>query len=111
MTKWRSIYALVPTPLVAAKIEDFYNIIALKIETGQFRSWAPSKEIILILWDFELSFTCDKMIVPWSFVYSFVLDMGDWSSRAFTGLYEVTVRGDGPLSGLVFLIKMKLRDR
>ena len=112
MTKFRSfqVAALVPTMLAASRLEDFYNIVAMKIETGFFKSWPPSKNIILSLFEFELSITCDSINVPWSFVEAFVIDMAHWSSKQFSGLYEATIRGDGPLNNLVFIVSMRLRQ-
>lgn len=109
MTKFRTFTAMIPTALLVAKLEDFYNIIALKIETGEFTQWAPAKIRILLLWDFELTFSCDKMDVPWSFVQAFAMDMAEMSSKSFTGFYEATIRGEGPLTGLVIFVKMGLR--
>lgn len=103
--------AIVPSALTAAKLEDFYTIIALKIETGQFANRIPSKTVTFSLWDFELNFSCDKINVPLSFVQAFVIDMAEWSSKQFTGLYEATVRGDGPLTGLVFYVQMRLKGK
>lgn len=103
--------ALVPSALAAAKLEDFYTIIALKIETGQLAHRPPSKTVVCSLWEFELTFSCDSIDVPLSFVQAFAIDMANWSSRQFTGFYEATVAGEGPLSGLVFLVKMGLKDK
>lgn len=115
MTKFKALTFTIPPTLEAfsremMRFEDFYNIIATKIVTGAFASRPPSKNIILELWNFELHFTCDKMNIPWSFVQAFVIDMADWSSREFSGLYEAVIRGEGALSGLVFLVRMKLKD-
>lgn len=111
MTKFKisRLTFMLPSVLAAQKLEDFYTIIALKIETGYFSGWPPAKTVILHLWDLELSFACDMINIPWGFVQAFVIHMADWSSRQFTGLYEATVRGEGPLSGLVFLIQMRLK--
>lgn len=103
--------ALVPGALAAEKLEDFYTIIALKIETGQLANLPPSKHVVCSLWDFELSFSCDKINVPLSFVQAFAIDMAEWSSRQFTGFYDATVRGEGPLSGLVFYVQMRLKGK
>lgn len=110
MTRFKTFAALMPTFLLCQQLEDFYSIIALKIETGAFSTWAPAKNVVLHLWDFELSISCDKMTIPWSFIQAWVIDMAELSSHTFTGFYEAVVRGDGPLSGLVFLIHMKLKD-
>lgn len=103
--------ALVPSALAAAKLEDFYTIVALKIETGQLANLPPSKNVVCSLWDFELFFSCDKINIPLSFVQAFAIDMAEWSSRQFTGFYEATVRGEGPLSGLVFYVQMRLKGK
>ena len=112
MTKFRpmQVTALVPTVIAAARLEEFYEIIALKIETGYFKNWAPSKNIILDLFEFELQFSCDRINIPWSVVQAFVLDMAELSSKQFSGLYEATIRGDGPLTNLVFYVYMRLRE-
>ncbi len=101
--------ALVPGALAASKLEDFYTIIATKIETGYFADWPPSKTVAFWRWDFELIFSSDKINVPLSFVQAFAIDMAEWSSRQFTGFYEATVVGEGPLSGLVIFVQMRLR--
>ena len=49
--------------------------------------------------------------MPLSFVQAFAIDMANWSSRQFTGFYEATVTGEGPLVGLVFLVRMRLKDK
>ena len=103
--------ALVPGVLAASKLEDFYTIIATKVETGYFADRAPSKTVAFLLWDFELIFSCDKINVPWSFVQAFAIDMAEWSSRHFTGFYEATGVGEGPLSGLVIFVQMRLRGK
>ena len=103
--------ALVPPGIAASLLEDFYTIIALRIETGQMENRAPSKTVICSLWDFELSFSSDAIVVPLSFIQAFAIDMAEWSSRQWTGFYEATVRGEGPLSGLVILVRMKLKGQ
>lgn len=112
MTKFipSKMICLLPSALAASRLEDFYNIIALKIETGYFDNWQPSKNIILSLFEFELSITCSSIDIPWSFVQSFAIDMAEWSSKTFSGLYEATIRGDGPLTNLVFTVAMRLKD-
>ena len=111
LTKFKNVAIMVPTTLAAGHLIDFYEIIALKIETGQYSHWQPSRNIILELWDLELEISCNKIAVPWSFVQAWVIDMAALSARQFTGFYEATVRGDGDLTGLVFLIKMQVKDR
>lgn len=112
MTKFSPLkmVALVPSVAAASRLEDFYNILALKIETGFFRNCPPSKSIVLEFFEFELSISCASINVPWSFVQSFLIDMADWSSKQFSGLYEATIRGDGPLTNLVFIVSMRMRQ-
>ncbi|KAM0806390.1 hypothetical protein BDR22DRAFT_816587 [Usnea florida] len=111
LTRFVRTAALVPSAVAATHFEDFYNIIAMKIETGQWANRLPSKYIRCMLWDFELTFRCDTMNVPFSFVQAFAIDMAEWSSRQFTGFYEATVTGEGPLAGLVFVVKMGLKSK
>ncbi len=101
--------ALVPTALAAVQFEDFYNILALMIETGQMANRPPARRIVYTNWDFELTFSSATMTVPWSFVQAFAIDMAAWSSRQFSGFYEAEVRGEGALSGLVIMVKMGLK--
>lgn len=111
MTKFRAYTSMVPTALMAIKFEEWYRNIALKIEFGKFAAWAPANIRILEMWDWELTISCDKAIVPWDFVQNFVIDMAEWSANSFSGFYELTIRGQGQFSGLVFLCKMGLADR
>ena len=107
VTQFKSITAMVPTVVAAALLEDFYSILAVKILTGEFASWRPDKTIIFNMWDFELSFTSDQVNIPLSFAQSFMIDMAEWSSREFTGLYEAIIEGDGALEGLMIYVKMR----
>lgn len=111
VTSFIQIAALVPSAIAAAKLEDFYTIIALKIETGQLKNHNPSKTVACSLWDFELTFSCDKIDVPLSFVKAFVIDMAELSSKQFTGFYEATVKGEGALNGLIFYVQMRLKGK
>ena len=110
LTRFVQTAAMVPSDMAATMLEDFYTIIATKIITGQLADRLPSRKLVCSLWDFELTFSCDKIDVPLSFVLAFVIDMAKWSSRQFTGFYEATVRGEGPLTGLVFVVRMRLKD-
>ncbi|CAF9919116.1 hypothetical protein IMSHALPRED_004528 [Imshaugia aleurites] len=101
--------AMVPTALAAAKLEDFYTIIALKIETGQMAHKAPARTVVCALWDFELVFSSPMIDVPLSFVQAFVIEMAARSARQFSGFYEATVVGEGPLCGLVIFVQMRLK--
>ena len=71
----------------------------------------PSKTVVCSLWDFELVFSCEKINVPLSFVQAFAIDMAEWSSKQFTGFYVATVRGEGALNGLVFMVQMRLKGK
>lgn len=103
--------AVVPCALAATRFEDFYNIIALKIETGEYAHTPPSQYVACSFWDFELTFYCDTMNVPLSFVQAFAIDMAAWSARQFTGFYEAAIMGEGPLAGLIFFVNMRLRSK
>lgn len=109
MTHFVRLGTLLPVEIAAQQFHDFYTIIALKIETGQLAQRLPSKRLVCSLWDFELVFSCDRIDVPLSFVQAFVIDMAEWSLRGFTGFYDATIKGEGPLAGLVFLVQMRLK--
>lgn len=104
-----TLVAMAPTAVAAAHLEDFYTLIALKIETGQLAHTAPGKKVVCSLWDFELTFSCENMVVPLSFVQAFAIDMAAWSARHFTGFYDAQVIGEGALEGLVISVQMRLK--
>lgn len=81
MTHFVRLGTLLPVETAAQRFQDFYTIIAVKIETGQLADRLPSKRMVCSLWDFELVFSCDSMDVPLSFVQAFAIDMAEWSSR------------------------------
>ena len=103
--------AMLPVAIAAEQLEDFYSVIALKILTGQMAHRSPSKMVTLSIWDFELVFSSETMLVPWSFVQAFAIEMAEWSARSWTGFYEAIVSGEGPLSGMVILVQMRLKDK
>lgn len=109
ITEFTKTLAFLPVAIAAHHFEDFYTILAVKIETGQLAPVAPSKRITVSLWDFELTFESENTVVPWSFVQAFAIDMAEWSARSWTGFYEAVVRGEGGLSGLVIFVRMWLK--
>ena len=111
MTDFTNIAAMVPSVIAASRLHDFYSILAIKIETGQFDSWMPDKTIRFPMWEFELSFTSQQINVPLKFAQYFMIDMAEVSSRGFSGLYEAIVEGEGALDGLLFFVKMTKRPR
>lgn len=108
-TMFRTITAVVPSDLAAARLEEFYTILALQIETGRWVHVLPSNSLRLSLWEFELIFHHEKVPIPWDFIQNFLIEMAEWSSKEFTGFYEALLTGSGALNGLAILVQMKVK--
>ena len=79
---------IVPAAIAAIYIEDFFNTIALRIETGYWADSAPSNYRVIRMWDFELTFYSLNSMIPWDFVQEYVLHTLDYVSNGFTGIYQ-----------------------
>lgn len=98
---------IVPTVRAAEYIEDFFNIIALRIETGYWANEAPSNHRVIRMWDFELEFYSLSSIIPWDFIQDYVLDMMDYISKGFTGVYNEHMVGT--INGVVAVVSVGFR--
>lgn len=79
-----------PTHVAALFLEDFYDTIALKIETGFWTAMSPRHFVIFERWNFHLSFYSYAEVVPWDFIQNFVIEMSDYATKGFTSAYEAT---------------------
>ena len=103
---FRHVAYIAPAQIAASFFEDFYNLIALKVETGVWAAQGTLHSLVFTRWNFRLSFFCYAEPVPWQFVQDFAINMMEMVGRGWTTSYEATYQ---KLSGLVFVtVKMEL---
>ena len=101
---------ITPVTLAARFLEDFYDLIALKIETGVWASEGPLHFIAFTRWNFQLSFFSYAEAVPWDFIQNFAIEMSDYAAKGFTTAFEATF-GANRASGQVYVsVILKLMD-
>ncbi|KAI4195296.1 MAG: hypothetical protein LQ350_007277 [Teloschistes chrysophthalmus] len=112
----RTFSAIIPADAAAQYIVDFLNIIALRIETGEWaaHNTAPTHHRVLNLWSFELSFLAidgqaRAVPVPWEMVQAYVIDLAEDVGRGFTGAFEESLVGwvNGVATVVTVSLKMK----
>ncbi|KAL8942790.1 MAG: hypothetical protein Q9211_001244 [Gyalolechia sp. 1 TL-2023] len=102
-----NIAMLVPTRIAAGYIEDFFNNIALKIETGVYANQAPSNYHVFKMWDFNLSFYSQDTVIPLDFVQDYLLDTLAYVAKGFTGLYDEDMVGT--INGAAVVVRVAFR--
>ncbi|KAL8640307.1 MAG: hypothetical protein Q9228_002759 [Teloschistes exilis] len=109
----RTFSAIIPVDAAASYIADFLNIIALRIETGEWaaHNTAPTHHRVLNLWSFELSFLAldaagRAVVVPWEMVQAYVIDLAEDVGRGFAGAFEE--RMVGWVNGVAAVVSVKL---
>ena len=110
-TVFNAVTAIVPSTLLAARLEEFYDIIALQIENGDYGNFSPENVVSFTEWGLELKFYTNGKVIPLSFIQAWVIDMANKSANGFSGFYEAVVSGQGPLTGLFYLVQMRLKDK
>ena len=82
------------TPVLAAApfLEDFYDMIALKVETGFWNSVPPRHSLALTRWNYRLKFFCYAAPVPWEFIQEVAIDMSEWAAKGFTAQYDAVYK-------------------
>ena len=82
------------TPVLAAAqfLEDFYDLIALKVETGFWNSVPPRHSLALTRWNYRLKFFCYAAPVPWEFIQEVAIDMSEWAAKGFTAQYDAVYK-------------------
>ena len=98
---------IVPVVLAASYIQDFFGIIALRIETGFWANEPPSSYRIFSMWNFELSFISAGTTIPWDFIQEYVIDKSSDVCKGFTGVFEEEMVG--VLNGVAAAILIKLK--
>lgn len=100
---------ITPVELAARYLEDFYDIIALKVETGFWGSIPPMHNLVLKRWNYELTFFCYAAPIPWEFIQEVALEMSSWAERGFTAEFDALYSAVDNLGKEIFVsVVMKL---
>ena len=83
---------ITPVVLVANYLEDFYDLIALKIETGFWNSVPPLHSLVLKRWNYQLKFFCYAAPVPWDFIQEVAIEMSEWAAKGFTAQFDAVYK-------------------
>lgn len=83
---------ITPVMIAAQYLEDFYDLIALKIETGFWNSVEPMHSLVLTRWNYRLKFFCYAAPIPWDFIQEVAIDMSEWAARGFTAEYDAVYK-------------------
>lgn len=106
---FRATGLITPVELAARYLEDFYDIIALKVETGFWGSVPPMHNLVLKRWNYELTFFCYSAPVPWEFIQEVALEMSSWAERGFTAEFDALYMAVDNLGKEIFVsVVMKL---
>ncbi|KAG7007239.1 hypothetical protein G7Y79_00011g031370 [Physcia stellaris] len=106
---FRATGLITPVELAARYLEDFYDIIALKVETGFWGSVPPMHNLVLKRWNYELTFFCYAAPIPWEFIQEVALEMSSWAERGFTAEFDALYMAVDNLGKEIFVsVVMKL---
>lgn len=108
--KFRALSFLTPTMVAAQYLEDFYDLIALKIETGFWGNQGPLHYVTFERWNFQLSFSSYAQAVPWDFIYNLALEMSDYAQKGFTPIFEQTFAAETPAGHVYVNVVFKLLE-
>ena len=101
---------ITPVSLAASFLEDFYDLIALKIETGVWNSEGPLHFVTFTRWNFHLSFYSYEEAVPWDFIQNFAIEMSDYAAKGFTTAFEATFQANKASREVYVTVALKLMD-
>ena len=105
--RFKNFGIIVPVILAASYMQDFFDIIALRIETGFWANEPPSSYRIFSMWNFELSFVSAGTTIPWDFIQEYVVDKLSDVGKGFTGVFEEEMVGIFNGVAAAVLIKLK----
>ncbi|KAL8660244.1 MAG: hypothetical protein Q9202_006736 [Teloschistes flavicans] len=110
----RTFSTIIPAHAAARYIEDFLDIIALRIETGAWAAdnTAATHHRVLDIWCFELSFLARDekgggVVVPWEMVQAYVIDLAGDVGRGFVGAFEESLTG--VINGVAAVVSVRLK--
>lgn len=100
-----------PISTASLFLQDFYDSIALKIETGFWGAVSPRHLVIFERWNFQLMFHSHAEAVPWDFIQNFVIEMSDYAAKGFTSAYDARF-GAMKAAGEVYVsVTLRLVDK
>jgi len=109
--KFQLLAMITPIRMASLYLEDFYNNIALKIETGYWNAVSPRHFVTFERWNFQLTFFSYAETVPWDFIQNFVIEVSEYAAKGFTSSYEATF-GAMKATGEVYIsVTLRLLDK
>lgn len=109
--KFQLLAMITPISMASLYLEDFYDNIALKIETGYWNAVSPRHLVTFERWNFQLTFFSYAETVPWDFIQNFVIEMSEYAAKGFTSSYEATF-GAMKATGEVYIsVTLRLLDK
>lgn len=103
LQNFRSTYLITPVIIASRYLQDFYDLIALKIETGLYNDIAPMHSFVFSRWNYKLTFFCYAAPVPWEFVQEVAIEMSDYAAKGFTPAFEAVYRAVDELGKEIFV--------
>ena len=111
MRKFHARAILTPIVVASLLLEDFYDMIATKIETGFYNDISPLHSFSFERWDYSLSFFCYYAPIPWEFIQEVAIMMSDYAAKGFTPAFEAVYHRADELGRDVYVtITFKLLD-
>ena len=102
---------LTPMAMWAGKLESFYDLIALKVETGVYAHIPPMHNLKFTRWNCELSFFSYEAPVPWDFIQNVAIAMSEYAVKGFTPMYEMSYKAVNSVGKEIFVtVVMKVAD-
>ena len=104
---FRTFSTIVPAILAASYMTDFLDIVALRIETGEWGHEPPAQKRVIHMWNFELSFHSLHTPIPWDFIQAYVIELADDIAKGFVGTFDEYMLG--VINGVATAVTVKLK--
>ena len=104
---FKTFSTIVPAILAASYITDFLDIVALRIETGEWGHEPPAQKRVIHMWNFELSFHSNNTPIPWDFIQAYVIELADDIRKGFVGTFDEYMLG--VINGVATAVTVKLK--
>lgn len=104
---FKTFSTIVPGILAASYITDFLDIVALRIETGEWGHEPPAQQRVIHMWNFELSFHSLNTAIPWDFIQAYVIELADDIGKGFVGTFDEYMVG--MINGVATAVTVKLK--
>lgn len=106
--KFHHLSMITPVNVAARYLEDFYDLIALKIETGFWTAQGPLHYVTFERWNIQLSFFSYAEAVPWDFIQNFVIEMSEYAAMGFTSLYDANFEAKKTTGSVFVSVTLRL---